>query len=112
MSNLLRDVVAKMELDGYTPNDVDCIQVLVPDVKLCCSWDDFVRLANREYTTCDLMSTKPWARKALVILFRDGYWLQQTWNGPYQHWTLMCPFNPSQFIYSLTQLVEYEDERW
>lgn len=73
--NLLEETIEAIERSGHKVEDVEFIGSI--DAEYRCTWDEFTKLADREYDNgfgCAEVATD------LIIRFRDG---RRMWRGEY-----------------------------
>ena len=72
MANLFQETLEIMQEHNKTPEDVDWVGSI--DGEYVCTWEEFVKLADREYNN---RWNLPQVAMDLVIVFKDGSWLER-----------------------------------
>jgi len=84
--NLLHETLEELNLIGKTPNDIAWIGS--NNGNYVCTWEEFKQLADREYeinydSTGDAV---PNVAIDLVIVFKDGSWLERWYEDGFEGW--------------------------
>ena len=86
MTNLLKETENELECIGKTPNDIARIGSY--DGEHGCTWEEFKELADIEYDSgygIQKVATD------LIILFRDGTWLERKEYDGSEWWSYVTP---------------------
>lgn len=102
MVNLLEETRRSIEKSGHTPSDI--IFIGSQDGKYSCTWDEFSKLADREY---DNGFGGNEVASDLIIVFADK---QQMWRGEYdgsEWWEYATPFKSSYITKPIVSLFHH-----
>ena len=101
--NLLAETIADIQQTGHTPDDI--VYIGSRD-GYACTWDEFTRLADREY---DNGYGGQEVADDLEIHFRDGGWLERHEYDGSEGWSYRAPFAPPAETKPIERLMRDED---
>jgi hypothetical protein len=99
MVNFLEETIDDITKSGHTPEDI----IFIGSVEsgYCCTWEEFLTLADFEY---DNFSGWSGVADDLCIVFKDKQQMQREYNEICKYWQYFLPFEQPKELKKITSL--------